>query len=306
MPGTNHSIQYITHNKIDKLKWDDCIAGASNSLIYATALYLDEMAKYWDALILNNYEAVMPLTYNKKLGIYYLYQPFACASLGVFGNHLSQQVVELFLQNIPPHFKYADIYLNRENNFNVKSVHLTPRTNYVLSLDKPYTEIDKQYRQSYQQILKNIGTATLIKINIDYELVIDLAQKKMNEVKPFKMDDIKRFRKLCHALLQKDQVKTYGVFHDDNLVASGIFFIDNCRAYYVMAGNTTPGRTLGASHILIDAFIKNHSDRKLSLDFEGSNIPGIAFFFKGFGAMKEIYFSLRFNRLNKLIQLFKK
>ncbi len=306
MLGTNHNIHYISHKFINKSKWDKCIANASNSLIYATALYLDNMARYWDALVLNNYEAVMPLTYNKKLGIYYLYQPFTCASLGVFGSYLSPQVVELFLQSIPPHFKYADIYFNNENTFTIGSVHLTPRTNYVLSLNKPYTEIHKQYRESYKQILKNTEAATLIKINIDYELVIDLAQKKMNQVKAFKRDDIKRFRKLCQGLLQKDQVKTYGVFHDNNLVASGIFFMDNSRAYYVMAGNTTYGRKLGASHILIDAFIKDHSDSKLSFDFEGSNIPGIAFFFKGFGAQKEIYFGLRFNRLNKLLQLFKK
>ena len=48
-----------------------------NGLIYAYSFYLDTMAKHWDAFILNDYEAVMPLTWNKKYGITYYYtSPF--------------------------------------------------------------------------------------------------------------------------------------------------------------------------------------------------------------------------------------
>ncbi len=110
-------ISYLPHDKIDKAKWDHCIDTASNGLIYAYSFYLDTMSKNWDALILDNYSFVMPLTWNKKFGVYYLYQPFFAASLGIFGDNISAEIMKAFLDNIPGKFKYWDFYLNRENVF---------------------------------------------------------------------------------------------------------------------------------------------------------------------------------------------
>ena len=63
-------------------------------------------------LCLNDYEAVMPLTWNKKYGFYYLYQPAFTASLGVFGKNIDEQLVEEFLEAIPAKFKLIEISLN--------------------------------------------------------------------------------------------------------------------------------------------------------------------------------------------------
>ena len=93
-------IFYLEQENIDKQKWDDCIDKAGNGLIYAYSFYLDCMSKHWGALILGDYEAVMPLTWNKKYGICYLYQPFFAAHLGIFGNNLSQTTVKTFLESI--------------------------------------------------------------------------------------------------------------------------------------------------------------------------------------------------------------
>ena len=50
MSGTVN-IQYLTHEQIDKTKWDNCIHTADNGLIYAYSFYLDAMSKQWDALV---------------------------------------------------------------------------------------------------------------------------------------------------------------------------------------------------------------------------------------------------------------
>src|SRR6187402_2816093 len=97
-------IQYLVNKQIDKTKWDKCITEASNGLIYPYSFYLDTMAKHWDALVLNDYGAVMPLTWNKKYGFYYLYQPAFTASLGVFGKNLNKELIDDFIKNIPPKF----------------------------------------------------------------------------------------------------------------------------------------------------------------------------------------------------------
>jgi hypothetical protein len=62
-------------------------------------------------------------------------------------------------------------------------------------------------------------------------------------------------------------------------------------------GNHPNGRTVGASHALIDAFIKDHAGRNLLLDFEGSDIRNLAFFYSSFGATDEKYVAIRVNNL---------
>jgi hypothetical protein len=64
-----------------------------------------------------------------------------------------------------------------------------------------------------------------------------------------------------------------------------------------MVGNHPNGKTLGASHYLIDRFIHDHAGQKMLLDFEGSDIRNLAFFYSSFGAITELYPSLRINRL---------
>jgi hypothetical protein len=62
-------------------------------------------------------------------------------------------------------------------------------------------------------------------------------------------------------------------------------------------GNHPNGRTLGASHALIDAFIQDHAQQDMVLDFEGSDIRNLAFFYSSFGAVAELYPAFRLNRL---------
>ncbi|MGZ3950491.1 MAG: hypothetical protein ACXVBZ_03805, partial [Flavisolibacter sp.] len=83
MPGGE--IYYKRRHEVEIDKWDRCISGSSNGLIYAYSYYLDATADNWDALVLNDYQAVMPLPWRKKFGVFYLYQPSFAAQLGVFG-----------------------------------------------------------------------------------------------------------------------------------------------------------------------------------------------------------------------------
>jgi hypothetical protein len=96
------------------------------------------------------------------------------------------------------------------------------------------------------------------------------------------------------------------VYSNNELVASGVFFMDEKRAYYILVGNHPNGKTIGASHALINAFIKDHAGKNLLLDFEGSDIRNLAFFYSSFGAKEEKYVGIKINRLPRILQLIKK
>src|SRR5690348_11211121 len=117
--SSTDTIQYLKNDQINKQLWDECIDKTDNGLIYAYSFYLDQMADNWDALVLNNYEAVMPLPWRKKFGIYYLYQPFLTAQLGLFGNAISGELLQKFLQAIPSKFRLWEFSLNHQNLFSL-------------------------------------------------------------------------------------------------------------------------------------------------------------------------------------------
>ena len=147
-------INYLTYQQINKKKWDACVDTAPNGLIYAYSFYLDTMAKNWDALVLGDYEIVMPLTWNKKYRIHYLYQPAFTACLGVFGKLLTAEIVNAFLNAIPAKFKYWDIYFNPGNLFKIKDFELYQRMNYVLHLNDSYDNLYKAYRDNLKRNIK--------------------------------------------------------------------------------------------------------------------------------------------------------
>ena len=97
---------------------------------------------------------------------------------------------------------------------------------------------------------------------------------------------------------QQQNAITYGIVSAQNqLLSSCVFFFSHSRAYYILVGNHPNGKTIGASHALVDAFIQDHSGKNMILDFEGSDIPNLALFYSGFGAIEKKYAAVRLNQL---------
>jgi hypothetical protein len=268
-------------------------------MIYGFSFYLDTMAKKWDALILNDYEAVMPLTWNNKFSFSYLYQPAFTASLGVFGKNLSAELISDFIKAIPRKFKLIEISMNSGNFFGNLPPGFFSRSNYVLNLNKPYVELAHAFRENHQRnISKAFHAVCTLRKSIPVNLVIELNQAFLKTISPVKGEDYNNFTNLYALLASENKAESYGIIdNNQQLVASAVFFYSHKKAYYILVGNTKEGKNLGASHALIDAFIKENAGKDLLLDFEGSDIESLAFFYAGFGAKEEIYPALKINKL---------
>lgn len=290
-------IRYVTRQEIDAVKWNACLDAAANGLIYGYTFYLDAMCTAWDALVLDDYRAVMPLPWRSKWNICYLYHPFAVGQLGVFGNALSPGLLDAFLKNIPPRFQYWDLPLNFGNVFDVPFFPLYKRTNYVLPLHASYQNVRQQYReQTHRNIKKAVARNGVIQKNIDVEVVIALA--KPHRANWGTATDFNNFWSLYRQLYKQGNAATYAVKSAAGAVlASAVFFFSHQRAYYILPGNHPQGRAVGASHLLVDAFIQEHAGQNLTLDFEGSDVQGLQFFYSSFGAVEEPYAAVRHNRL---------
>src|SRR4030095_2087286 len=259
-------------------------------------------------LVLNDYEAIMPLTWNRKYSFYYLYQPTFTASLGVFGKNLNKELIDDFIKTIPSKFKRIEISLNAGNIIDDSKTFSLLRSNYILHLNKHYEGLYKAYRDNHK---RNINKAFQLGFRVNKEIPVDeiiqLNKEQLQHIDGTKPGDYTNFKNLYEFLKNKGQAKTYAIVDPKNKnLASAVFFFSHHRAYYIMVGNHPDGKTIGASHALIDAFIKDHANQNLILDFEGSDIHNLAFFYSSFGATEEIYPALKINRLPWYVRLLKK
>lgn len=289
MNGEVH-IRYIPQHSIDRNKWDACIDGAGNGLIYAYSWYLDRMAVHWDGLVMNDYEAVMPIPWNKKFFIPYIYQPFLAAQLGVFARNISDININQFIKAIPSKYLRIDLPFNEGNTQVLPGKHLVSRTNYVLPLDQPYEQLFVNYRDNTRRnIRKAQQQGCTIEKEPDVEKVIELAKSLMVSYGADPGENIARFRNIFSYLKEQGKAVTYGISLQGKLMASCVFFFSHNRAYYILVGNHPESKTSGVSHALVDAFIRDHAGSNLCLDFEGSDISTLAYFYSSFGAEKRKY-----------------
>ena len=302
LPG---NLQYLHRNQVDTVKWDQCINKAPNGLIYAFSFYLDHMAPGWSALVLGDYEAVMPLPVRKKMGVAYIYKPGFIASLGVFGPALTRELIAQFIQAIPSSIKLIDTCLNAGNIFSNPPEFTRLHSNFTLSLQLPYEQLYNGYRDNIKRNIKraqklNNRYATDVKV----EEVLGLAQLQSDRTSHFTAADYANFTRLYHFLHQQQKAIACGVYTAANeLVASCVYFFSHNRAYYILVGNHPNGRTQGASHFLIDRFIHDNAGTGLLLDFEGGDFHNLAFFYSSFGAQLEVYPALYVNRLSWWMKL---
>jgi hypothetical protein len=306
---TETSISYFEHGKIDKKRWNNLIDKAANGLIYAQSDYLDAMSPGWDALIYNDYEAIMPLTWRKKLGLRYLCQPAFCQQLGVFSTTpLESAMVEKFLIKISAHFRLIEIFVNYGN---VSNLNLVASTNYLLSLKPGYESIKGNYRKD---LVKNLARAAKYPFVYKATSRVDVAISQYRELYGGRMGirpvDYESFAGLCKKWVLEDKCFVREVHleekNNSELMAIGIFLKDQNRIYNIASSTLPNGRTLEANHFLFDQIIREYAGHDLKLDFEGSDLPGVARFYQKFNPENQPYFFWKSNRLPAVLRWWKR
>ncbi|HVV71818.1 MAG TPA: GNAT family N-acetyltransferase [Verrucomicrobiae bacterium] len=294
----NPNIRYVRRHEIDTTRWDACIDQSANSILYGFHFYLDHTAAgRWDALILDDYQAVMPLPWRRKYGIRYLCQPPFTQQTGIFSPQpLSHRLIEAFLQTARNHFRFAELFLNYGNALPA----LQPKKNFILDLHAPYLRITSHYKPHLSRNLKNATDHELrYMADTDLPAAIEGYRRIYGARTPHvTAKDYDRLEALCRQLLKKDRLVLRTVSDPAGTpLATALLPRDNHRLYLLLPVTFPAGRKVKANHFLLDQLIREFAGQPLLLDFEGSDIPGIARFYSDFGGIPQPYFFYRFNDL---------
>lgn len=295
-------IKHLPNTDIDKEKWDNCILNSINGIAYAYSWYLDIVHEGWEALVEDDYERVMPLTLKTKVGITYCYQPFFTQQLGVFSiSALSPENIDSFIANIPKNVNLVDLNFNHFNTIDKDKYEIIENTNYLLDLISDYSKIKASYSTNTKRNLKKAEKNGLTIMNgVKPEDIIELFQNnKGAEIKKWNESDYQVLRRLMYAATHRGMGTTMGVYSEFNELCAAAFFIKTkSRLIFLFSGSNELAKEVGAMTYMIDNVIRNNSPGTRILDFEGSNVVGVARYYSGFGAKKVSYSRLKINRLD--------
>jgi hypothetical protein len=297
----NIVIQYLQRKHIEEAKWNNCINHAFNGNLYGYSWYLDIVAGEWDALVENDYERVFPLVHRRKFGISYIYQPFFTQQLGLYSTtKLDAEAMSSFIKAIPSKFRQVEVNLNTLNKVEGLSVKVIPQLNHELDLIYNYDKIREGYSENLVRNLKKPEKAGLtVSKNIKPDDIIDLFRKNRGkEIAHLQDKDYLKLNRIAYTCMYKGIANIQGVYDQQNQLCAGAFFIlSTNKAIFLFSGLSEEGREAGAMPFLIDNFIREHAGHHLTFDFDGSNDPSLARFYKSFGSKECIYQRVVINRM---------
>jgi len=283
-------IKYLKYEHIDKEKWDACIRQSFNGTIYAYSWYLDVVCEEWEALVEGDYERVFPINFRRKAGINIIFQPFFSQQLGLFSKtELSQDVIHSFLEAIPSKYKVIDLNLNTHNKVDHPGFEVSYQVNHELDLIGDYNDLRNKYsKNTKRNLVKAESEGLSIVKGIKPDLVIDLfRQNRGKDIKVLKEHNYQKLKRLIYTCIYKGIGQVYGVYTDANVLCAGAVFLQSKKkSIFIFSGLSAEGRDKRAMFFLIDYFIRENTNKHLTLDFDGSNDEALSRFYKGFGSTR--------------------
>jgi hypothetical protein len=112
---------------------------------------------------------------------------------------------------------------------------------------------------------------------------------------------------LSVRLKEKNMLRVYEIYSTQNeLLATALYIATGRRLINLLPSASAKGKEMGAAPILLDNIIRDHAGKAAILDFEGSMVPGVAQFYRSFGAVEQPYWHLKINRLPWYLKFLKR
>ncbi|WP_027382112.1 hypothetical protein [Epilithonimonas caeni] len=295
-------IRRLKYHEIDFDKYNACIKNSVQKKFYAERIFLDISAdKNWELLVYNDYEAVMPVPFVKKMGVKVVHNPKLCQQLGIFSitdlPDINDKLHEYLLKNyVIRYYTYND-----SNSF---SKPLKRRNNFLIFPDR-YETVRQKYSPKRKRKLRLdrevLDNSEIIK-NFDLQVV-----KEFMRSTGLGADgkDMEQFIDLFSKFFNNDKLDFYGFFYHKKLINMIAVYREKYSLALLGTYNEREYVKLSGSSYLIDKVISENIETKI-FDFEGSEIPAVEEFFRGFRPELRPYPCIQNSKKEVLKQIVKK
>ena len=279
-------IKRISRNQLNIEKYTACLNRAVNYRIYAEFWYLDVLTdQQWDCFVYKDYEAVMPIPFQKKLGIKFISQPVYCQQLGVFHDEdLPEEILKRFHKKLKSNL-VRGYHFNEENQAILKLSN--QKINQLLPLDFDYENFINSIRKNRkQEIVKGLPETYKIEISNEDQSFIELLKFDYQDIS--KQLNLNKLTKLVEEIQQRNLGLTVNILQQNEVVASS-FYIQSKNRLIQLCNAKKEHSKINYNTFIVDRIIKSYLKQGLILDFEGSSLKGVNEFNASFRA-KDSYF----------------
>ncbi|WP_246944230.1 GNAT family N-acetyltransferase [Bacillus pinisoli] len=300
-----------SQKRTDQEKYRGLCASESTIPIFAKDWWLDALVgeDNWNvALVEKGEEILASLPYVKKnRGIYtILTMPKLTPFLGIWarpaeGKYVTRlshemELYEKLIERLPTydHFQ-TSLHHTITNWLPFYWKEFRQKTNYTYVIEDLH-DLDEVFDNFKSRCRRNIKKAEQI-VHVYSEDDIEKffhVNKKTFDRQGLEMSyDLSYLKKLDAACEQHHCRKIFFAEDDQRRIHSVLYLVwDQQSAYYLMSGSDPELRNSQANSLLAWEAIKYSSNVTKSFDFEGSMIPGVENFFRGFGAIQKPYLTI--------------
>ena len=286
-------IRFVCHQEIVPELWDRAVLTSACPTALATFELLNALTgdAQWDALVEDEYKAVLPLPHRTKAGISYIYTPFFLPRMGIFApKPVDAKKTLEFFNAIPDNFKQVDLLFNPCNDATLLPSEKVELVSHVTCLNRPYDEMAKGFSTNTR---RNIHAAekhflTIEKNEKFVEPIINLFKDNRGKSRSvhYKSQDYQHLAEAAKLLIKAKRLDVMGVFNPDQRLMAGAFMVrDVDRTWFWFSGRDEAVSEAKPMFFLLNEYLKNLSDSGIMFDFNGSTNENVARMYKGFGGL---------------------
>lgn len=279
-------IKRLKYNEIDWEKYQKCLENSEQKIYSAEKKFLDVTAgKNWEVLVFNDYEAIMPVPFLKKMGLKIVVNPKLTQQLGIFSEKDSEELNEKFLEFLNKNYRVWYYAFNEKNSF--KS-NLKKRKNFILEPNS-YDIIRQKYSPKRKRKLR-LNPGVIEYSEIKENVAFDEARSFIydNMIGAGKEKDLLEYIEILQNFYHLNLLDLYGFYFKGNLTNLIAVYQENYTSVLLGTYNVKDLVKQNGASNLIDFAIMKNVETKI-FDFEGGDLPNMDEYFRGFRAEMKHY-----------------
>ncbi len=265
-------IKILSFEEIDSKKWDKCIDSSLNGTLFGHSWYLNLVCENWSALVLDDYETIMPLPLGTMFNNPAVISPCLAPQLGVFSPRLpAPEIIDAFLSLLRSRFKYIRLGLNKYNLISDETFKIKTARSYNLDLIHPHSKLFQSYsRETKQSIETGLANKITVMSGVPFHEFIRFYQSLCNDSSKVNQESFyNTLRRVISFSILHRFGELYGAYSaENNLTAAAFIIRTSQRIVLLLSALQYDSSGISAFSILLDHLLKQYAEKKLTIDFE--------------------------------------
>lgn len=295
-------IKRLKYHEIDFEKYAQCLENSAQRKYSATKQFLDISSdKKWELLVYKDYEAVMPVPYVFKSKIKIVHNPMLCQQLGIFSREDDVEINEQFLNFLEKNYLIRIYTFNEFNHFKTS---LNSKKNFLI------------LRDNYETVYSKYSPKRKRKLRLDEEVVkkSEIRNISFSEAENFikenflganKEEDVDSFILIFKKMFEANCLSFSAFYLNQRIINIIVTYFDYFTVALLGTFNDKESVKVSGASVLIDKCIEENISTKI-FDFEGSELPNVEEFFRGFRPELRPYHLIEYSKkdiIKKLMSL---